>query len=1452
MKIRLTYRRGAAPVDLEATVDGAVTIGDLASAVAQSDPLHTVDGAQPLTIAVLDSGTPVVLPHDTLVADSQLLSGSTFSLTLQSTHVTPAAGAPAGVLRVLAGPDAGKEFPLASGTNYVGRDSDMDVRLNDPLVSKSHVKVNVGAIVEVIDNNSSNGVVIGGVSVGRAVVRPADQITLGDTVISVEAQTQPSVAPGQAPPTHQFIRRPRISPVFAEESFPAPETPSRQSPQRFPMIALVTPVVLGAVLFAVTRQAASLLFVMLSPVLMVGQWMEGRWSGNRQYRDDVARFRSDLISLVATVRERQAEERVARQLESPGVCVVVEAAVDRGDLLWSRRPDQAGFLQLSLGTGELVSRVQVELPATKPADPGLWKELRTAAAEVRAVSGVPVVGDLSASAIGVAGPGESGASIARALVVQAAALHSPAELAIAAVVGSTTQDRWNWLKWLPHTTQTHAPVAEELLAAGPGAGALLLAALESLLDSRRASRDGGDAAGSAVLLVVEDDTDVDRPRLVALAEQGAPWGIHVLWLAPVLDRLPAACATFVESGENGSARAGFVRAALEVRPLAPDTLTLPEAQRCARSLAPVVDAGAVIDDQSDLPRSVSYRMLAGSAAFDDAGAVVERWVEAESLAARRAPGRRRTTGSLRALIGQSAAGPLVLDLRSQGPHALVGGTTGSGKSELLQTWVLGMAAAHSPERVTFLFVDYKGGAAFGDCVHLPHSVGLVTDLSPHLVRRALVSLDAELKYREHVLNAAKAKDLAEMERAGDPSTPPSLVIVVDEFAALAHDVPEFVDGVVNVAQRGRSLGLHLILATQRPAGVIKDNLRANTNLRVALRMADGDDSTDILGTDQAASFDQSIPGRAAVKTGPTHLVPFQTGYVGGHTSTVSPRPEIVIRELAFGPAAIWEQPVGPVVLDNDGPNDLQRLVMTVSKAAEVADVQPPRKPWLPELPEVVDLSNLETARDDSKLVLGLQDLPERQQQPVVYFEPDRDGNLAIFGTGGSGKSTALRSLAVAAGFTIRGGPVHVYGLDFGARGLTMLEALPHVGSIVSGDDGERVVRLLQKLRRNVEERAARYAGVQAATITEYRRIAGRVDEPRVLLLLDGLAAFRQAYEMGASHGVFELLASIASEGRPVGVHVVLTADRAATMPASLGSLIPRRLVLRIADDNDASLLGVPTDLFSLQSPPGRGYLDDREIQVGVLGGEVSLAVQARSTERLAAAIRRNTSWEEAPPILRLPERVQLGDLPVVVLGQPTLGLEDDSIGPVGMPTDGTFLVAGPPGSGRSTTVATILASVLRAKPDTQAVLLAPARSVVTDLPGWSAVATNHESVAELARSLTETVAAAVPGSWLIVIESPSDFLNEPADLPLQGLVKAARTSGQFVVAEGDTQSLGGFLPLLQALRFSRQGIVLQPDQSDGDMLLRTPFPRLRRSEFVEGRGMLVRGGRSYRVQVAQP
>jgi S-DNA-T family DNA segregation ATPase FtsK/SpoIIIE len=889
-----------------------------------------------------------------------------------------------------------------------------------------------------------------------------------------------------------------------------------------------------------------------------------------------------------------------------------------------------------------------------------------------------------------------------------------------------------------------------------------------------------------------------------------------------------------------------------------EALTSDAALRFSRSLAPLTDSGARLDDSSDLPRSVSLLHLLGNDIASDPDAVVGRWTETNSILtgpfASASPGKSKP--NLRAVFGQAASEAFAIDLRADGPHALVGGTTGSGKSEFLQAWVLGLAAAHSPQRVAFLFVDYKGGSAFANCIDLPHSVGIVTDLSQHMVRRALTSLRAELRYREHLFLRKKFKDIIDFERSGDPDVPPSLVIVVDEFAALATEVPEFVDGVVDVAQRGRSLGLHLVLATQRPAGVIRDNLRANTNLRIALRMADESDSDDVLGTAIAAGFDPAIPGRGAAKTGPGRIRGFQSGYAGGWTSDIPEVATVSIEELAFGSPQLWEPPRDDAAdaakaAAAEGPTDIQRIVTNVRAAASRAGLPEPRKPWLPVLADAYDFSKLPNRRTDSELVLGVIDDAASQSQPIVAFNPDRDGNMAIIGTGGTGKSTALRTLAVSAAVTMRGGPIHVYGLDFGSGGLQMLDALPHVGAVISGDDEERVARLLRWLRDLVDQRSAKYGEARAGNIADYRRIAAVPDEPRILLLLDGIASFREAYENSVISPWFNVLSQIATDGRQVGVHVIVTGDRPAAVPSSLASSIQRRIVLRLANQDDYAMLAVPSDVLSPASPPGRGVLDELEVQIAVLGGDPNVAVQARQIEELATSMVK-AGAAAAPGVERLPDAIPLDRLGPATDGQVLLGVADDNLCPVGVTPVGSFVISGPPGSGKTVALQSLATSLRSARPEMALYLLCARKSSLAALGIWTSAADTVSDVEALVSKLQVEISdgKSHPGSIALFIERLSEFTGTSAEFVLEPLIKAALKHEDFVVAESESSTWSQAYTLGQPLRAGRKGLIVQPDEGDGDVLLSTGIGRVRRGTFPPGRGFLIGHGRARKLHVA--
>ncbi|HEY9423367.1 MAG TPA: FtsK/SpoIIIE domain-containing protein, partial [Microterricola sp.] len=439
----------------------------------------------------------------------------------------------------------------------------------------------------------------------------------------------------------------------------------------------------------------------------------------------------------------------------------------------------------------------------------------------------------------------------------------------------------------------------------------------------------------------------------------------VLVVAESVERLPPGCATIL--------RVDSAHAALLVRAadgatgtgLVPELLGRQQAALAAETLIRCAETAGLLGSVARVPDRVSLHAV---------------------------PGFARPGSGLSCVLGVAAHGPIELDLVAHGPHALIGGTTGSGKSELLVSWVVSLAAAYTPEEFTVLLVDFKGGAAFGGLARLPHCVGLLTDLDEVEAARALASLQAELRHRERTLRSVRARDIDDEAVRGRL---PRLVIVVDEFAAMLGSAPDLHAVFVDIAARGRSLGMHLVLCTQRPAGVVRDALLANCNLRLSLRVNNRADSRATIGTDAAALLPPGRPGRAVVDAGDGRLIEFQSA---------------VSRVDDLARARGIDEPEG-------------------SGGAA-------RRPWLPPLPGSLRLGELDAmlalnpARDDgdtgvaearpggrvvgageTRFTLGLVDDPEQQRQSRAVWAPGEQGPLLVLGVARSGRSTVLATIA---------------------------------------------------------------------------------------------------------------------------------------------------------------------------------------------------------------------------------------------------------------------------------------------------------------------------------------------------------------------------------------------------------------------------------------------------------
>jgi S-DNA-T family DNA segregation ATPase FtsK/SpoIIIE len=969
--------------------------------------------------------------------------------------------------------------------------------------------------------------------------------------------------------------------------------------------------------------------------------------------------------------------------------------------------------------------------------------------------------------------------------------------------------------------------------------------LRSLASERRAVRESLIAStGSAflphVIVVVQPPLRLPAREVVGLLEEAGQIGVSVLWFAEERIALPPPVRIVVEDAAGG-ATVTHAAGGKQLHGIALDRTTLERATKAALALAPLVDsakelAGGAIPERVDLVDLLDPQPLTGEA-------VAERWGHAPS--------------SLRAVIGAGAGQPVAIDIVKDGPHGLIAGTTGSGKSELLQTLVASLATSFPPDRVNFVLIDYKGGAAFKDCVGLPHTVGFVTDLDERLAERAIVSLNAELRWRERVLKGDGFKDLAEMRQKAPADTPPNLILIVDEFAALKNEVPNFIDGIVDIAQRGRSLGVHLLLATQKPRGVISANIQANTNLRIALRVTDTEESTDVLGRPDAARLSRHQPGRAFVRTEATEVTEVQVAYVGaGGSGQAVATPVRTFRLTAELAAAMRRSP-------GTGPSHLTQMVAAAMEAAKALGIPEQRRPWLPALPEAVELQSLtppgQLEAPDAQI--GLADDAEHQEQSPFVLDLNHTGSAVVFGSAGTGKTTLLRTLAASLATAYLPDQVHVYGLDFAGRGLAPIGRLPHCGDVVYGDDLDRVRRLISMLAAEADERRVRLSRVGASSAAEYRRLTGEL-MPAIVSLVDGFSQVWDTLEPLDRGMHLDTLTHLISEGRSAGLHFLLTADRRAALPSSLSSTIPRRLLLRLATADEYSALGIRNPKGFEKTPAGRCWSDQGEAQIAALGdqGDMTGAGQARALARLADRLGPFEPQGLPDPVRLLPDYVALNDLASPVPGDRhiPIGLDEQHLATalVDFGRLPSFLVVGPPSGGKTTALRTLVVGLRAAFPELEAILLGTRRSPLSEEPWWTATARNTADLealtGQIAGQLAEREAAPPPVPLLIVIDDADTLTEGRVGPALDGIVNKARDANAIVLAAMSTyRAARSFSGWAQVLRQQRSGFILQPDEeTDGDVF-QVRLPRRAGMAAPPGRGYLIQANTITLVQVAE-
>ncbi|MFJ9850361.1 FtsK/SpoIIIE domain-containing protein [Streptomyces sp. NPDC101150] len=1322
-------------------------------------------------------------------------------------------------VRVVSGPDAGTVHRLPPGDYEIGAAAACRIRLHAAGLPE------VVALLKV-DADGRSQVRAADTAPVRLDDAPVPQWTtwrvaglldLGSVLLELSEPTRPDAAlvPSADGLGLDYNRPPRLRPKPVKNRFRIPAPPKEPNKRKIPLIPLLlAPLVMASVSVLLFNNYRYLLFGLLSPLIAILSQVNNKRQGKQSYEEQVREHEEKLARLEQDIDETVQAEQAARRLACPDPAAAMLIATGPRQRLWERRWRDDDFLLLRLGTADRPAAIDLE-------DASQDEHRRRV---VRLTRDVPVTVPLrEVGVLGVAGPGEETDPLVRWLLAQSAILQSPSDLRICVLSHSRAERRWSWVHWLPQC----APTGEDalrLLGTNSDSVGRRIAELAQLVGARTAADKNaprGGAAGEPDVFVVLDGARRLRslPGVVQILRDGPSVGVYVLCIDDEERLLPEECqaVAVVDGGELRVEQS-------QADPVEGVRMDAPSLEWCvgvSRALAPIRDVGES-DDAAVLPTSAALLDVLGLEP-----------PSGEAVAAGWAVGGRTT----RAVLGMGVDGPFAIDLAKDGPHGLIAGTTGSGKSELLQTLVATLAVANRPDAMNFVLVDYKGGSAFAECEDLPHTVGMVTDLDAHLVERALTSLGAELKRREHQLAECGAKDIDDYtdKRERHPELPPlpRLVLVIDEFASMVRELPDFVSGLVNIAQRGRSLGIHLMLATQRPTGAVTGDIRANTNLRIALRTTDTNESRDIIDAPEAGQLSPRTPGRAYARLGHAALMPFQTGRIGGRRleAASQDRPKPVLTELH------WELLGNPVERQAvqeraaQAVTDLSVLVRSVREANDSLGLAPSRKPWLAPLPDRLPLETLarpaEPVAPSGRLApvpYGRIDLPAEQSQDELVFDLETMGHLHLIGSPRSGRSQALRSLAASLAGTHSTADVHLYGIDCGNGALQALGHLPHCGAVVDRSQVERIVRLVARLGKEVARRQAQLAKHGVADITELRGVLPAGERPaHLVVLVDRFEAFDRDFAQYDQGSLMDKVQRLLLEGASVGVHLVLAGDRVLSS-TRFSSTTEDKLVLRLNEKADYGMFGVPTRQVPASIAPGRALRpqDFAEVQFALLGADASGAAQVgallelarEATERdaaVAAALRPfrvdtlpdeltfDEAWERRPeggtasPMWAM---VGVGGDELTALGPNLLDRP-------------SFLVGGPPKSGRSTVLMTVARSLLAQ--GTGLVITTPKSSPLRQLAGADgvfAVLDDPEIALADFRAAMQSVAT---DTGVVLVDDAELLLHSEIDADLATLGRGGAGNGWGLVTAGNTEALfGGLGGWIVSVKRNRCGALLSP------------------------------------------
>ena len=971
---------------------------------------------------------------------------------------------------------------------------------------------------------------------------------------------------------------------------------------------ILPPLVMVGVSIVMALIRANALFMLMSlattSVTVVMAIVEF-FKNKKQYKHDV-KARKEKYTEYFEDKEKQIyqvqkDQRGNAFYHYPSPSEIFKMVGQYDSRIYEKKADDFDFLtyRLGLGTAESSAEINNSGSSSIDLDDPLMEQAYRLVNNKQTLNDMPITTDLMHQPVGYVGPKDLVVEQLQWMLCQLATFQSYHDVRFIAVFNEDDYDKWSWLRWLKQFNLPELKMNGFVFDAK--SRDTIMNYLNQILKDRQNELNQTseneqkkmEFAPRYVLIVEDERLILDHAIMEILGAEPEKLGLSLVYVKDVMSSLPENIKTVIDIRDRHTGELVMEQGKLLQKQFKLDHLNNENKELMPRQLASLNHLETL---KSSVPEKLTFMQMYGVKTVEDLN-ITQRWSEHSPY---------KTLAVPLGVSGPDEIVDLNLHERAHGPHGLIAGTTGSGKSELIQSYILSLAVNFHPYDVAFLLIDYKGGGMANLFKDLPHLVGTITNLDKAQSMRALESINAELKKRQRLFakyNVNHINAYQKLFKEGKAEEPmPHLFMISDEFAELKSEQPDFMDELISTARIGRSLGVHLILATQKPAGVVNDQIWSNSNFKISLKVSDREDSMEVLKTPDAASI--TLPGRAYLEVGNNELYElFQSAYSGAdyRPDEDDTKQSFLIKKInKMGQQQVISQDLSG--LDETGhvekvPTQLEAVVNKVHDLFEESGAKPLAQPWLPPLRERIFVSELRKLvfKEDQKdltVTIGQVDVPSEQDQRPVEINIGEDGNIGLYSAAGYGKSTFLQTVIMELARKNTPGEVNFYLLDFGTNGLMPLRNLPHVADLIGLGEDEKIRKFIKRINRLMKERQAMLGKHSVANIEMYQQMTGEII-PEVMVVIDN---FDGINDTRYGEQFLNTMVKMTRDGNSLGIHLIASASSVRAMHSTLLNNIKRRIALKQNSDDDLyQLLGKTR--ITIDDVPGRGLVMLDEVRL---------------------------------------------------------------------------------------------------------------------------------------------------------------------------------------------------------------------------------------------------------------